>query len=167
MPRLQGEYERDKEFIKAAETGIRDAMRTGVLAGYPMLNVKATLLAAQEHPTDSTEGAFEAAGRMAFDKAANSATPVLMEPIMKVEVVTPELYFGTISGDLSRRRGVVQDSTLRGDQRVVDALVPLKEMFGYATDLRSLTQGRGSWTMEPSHYAIVPPQIASTILSIV
>ncbi len=153
-----------REFIKAAETGIRDAMKTGVLAGYPMLNVKATLLGAQEHQTESSESAFEAAGRIAFDKAATSAQPVLMEPIMKVQVVTPELYFGTISGDLSRRRGIVQDSTLRGDQRVVDAVVPLKEMFGYATDLRSLTQGRGSWTMEPSHYAPVPPQIAETIL---
>src|SRR5690606_36530555 len=101
-----------KEFLKAAETGIRDAARTGVLAGYPRLNVKATLVAAEEHETESSELAFEAAGRIAFDKAANAASPVLMEPIMKVQVVTPEAYFGTVSGDLSRRRGTVQDFTL-------------------------------------------------------
>jgi len=153
-----------KEFLRSAEMGIRDAAKTGVLAGYAMLNLKVTLLSAEENEVDSTEGSFEAAGRIAFDKAAAAASPVLMEPIMKVEVVTPEAYFGVVSGDLSRRRGVVYNSVLRGDQRVLDAHVPLKEMFGYATELRSLTQGRGTWTMEPSHYAIVPAQIADSIL---
>ncbi len=154
--RIPEEHPVRREFIKAAETGIRDAARTGVLAGYPMLNLKVTLLDAVQHDVDSSELAFEAAGRIAFDRAADAAKPVLMEPIMKVQVVTPEAYFGVVSGDLARRRGVVSNSTLRGDQRVIDAVVPLKEMFGYATELRSLTQGRGSWTMEPSHYAIVP-----------
>jgi len=155
-----------KEFVKAAEAGVRDAARTGVLAGYPMINVKITLLEAEQSDTDSSELAFEAAARMGFDKAANAAKPVLMEPIMKVQVVMPEMYFGQISGDLNRRRGVVHDSTVRGDQRVIDAEVPLKEMFGYATDLRSMTQGRGSWTMEPSHYAVVPAQMTSEILGL-
>jgi elongation factor G len=153
-----------KEFIKAAELGAREAARTGVLAGYPMINIKVTLLDAAEHDVDSSELAFEAAARRGFDKAANEAKPVLMEPVMKVQVVTPDMYFGTISGDLMRRRGTVIDSTTRGDQRVLDAEVPLKEMFGYATDLRSLTGGRGSWTMEPSHYAVVPANLAEGIL---
>ncbi|GMV97475.1 MAG: elongation factor G [Phycisphaerae bacterium] len=153
-----------KEFVKAAEQGVRDAARTGVLAGYPMINVKTTLLEAREHETDSSELAFEAAARLAFDKAATAARPVLMEPIMKVQVVAPEAYFGPLSGDLQRRRGMVIDSSTRGDQRVIDAQVPLKEMFGYATDLRSLTQGRGSWTMEPSHYAVLPANLAGEIL---
>ncbi len=151
-------------FVAAVANAVKDAARTG-LRGYPMINVKIILLDATEHETDSTEGTFEAAARMAFDRAAEAAQPALMEPIMRVEIVTPEAYFGPVSGDLSRRRGVVNDATIRGGQRVIEASVPLREMFGYATDLRSLTQGRGSWTMEPSHYAIVPPSIGDAILA--
>jgi len=153
-------------FLDAVEEAARDTAGTGVLAGNPMMNVKVTLIEAAEHEVDSSEMAFDAATRRAFDKAAGAAGPALMEPIMKLQIVTPEAYFGAVSNDLSRRRGVVLDSRLRGDHRVIDVTVPLREMFGYATDLRSITQGRGSWTMEPSHYAVVPPQIASTILSV-
>jgi elongation factor G len=153
-----------EEFLEVVANAVRDAARTG-LRGYPMINVKITLLGAVEHDTDSTEGTFEAAARIAFDRAAESAQPALMEPIMRVEIATPEVYFGAVSGDLSRRRGVVNDAMIRGGQRVIEATVPLREMFGYATDLRSLTQGRGSWTMEPSHYAVVPPSVADTILA--
>lgn len=152
------------EFLETVAGAVRDAAKTG-LRGYPMINVKIILLEATEHDTDSTEGTFEAAARIAFDRAAESAQPALMEPIMRVEVITPEAYFGPVSGDLSRRRGVVNDTTIRGGQRVIEATVPLREMFGYATDLRSLTQGRGSWTMEPSHYAVVPPSIGDAILA--
>jgi elongation factor G len=144
------------EFLQAAMAGVRDAAGTGVVAGYPMLNLKVTLLSAEQDDEESTEQSFEAAARIAFDKAAAAAGPVLMEPIMKLQVAVPEAYFGTVSGDLARRRGEVQATAQRGDRRIIDALVPLKEMFGYATDLRSLTQGRGSWTMEPSHYAPAP-----------
>jgi len=130
------------------------------------MNIKVTLAGAVQHEVDSSEMAFDAAARRCFDKAAAAASPALMEPIMKLQIVTPECYFGVVSADLARRRGIVTDSRLRGDQRVIDALVPLREMFGYATDLRSLTQGRGGWTMEPSHYAVVPSDIANTILAL-
>ncbi|MCL2330893.1 MAG: elongation factor G, partial [Phycisphaerae bacterium] len=156
-----------RPFFKAIETAATDAAQTGVLAGYPMLNVKVTLVNATMHEVDSNELAFEAAARIAFDRAAANAKPALMEPIMKVQVVTPEANFGSVSGDLSRRRAVVTDSTMRGDRRVIEAQVPLREMFGYATELRSLTAGRGSWSMEPSHYEIVPRQLADTILGLV
>ncbi len=154
-----------KEYIGAVAEAVRDAAGTG-LRGYAMMNLKVTLLEAREHDADSTDLAFEAAARIAFDKAAEEARPALMEPIMKVQIVGPEAYFGTVSADLSRRRGVVTDSRVRAGRRALDAEVPLKEMFGYATDLRSLTQGRGSWTMEPSHYALVPAPIANTILAV-
>jgi elongation factor G len=153
-------------FSKAVEAAVLDASKTGVMAGYPMINLKISLVDAAAHEANSNELAFEAAARIAFDKVASAAAPALMEPIMKVQVVSPEPYFGTVSGDLSRRRAVVTDSSIRGDQRVIDAQVPLREMFGYATELRSLTAGRGSWTMEPSHYEIVPRQLADTILGL-
>ncbi len=155
-----------REFLEAAEQGIRETAGTGALAGNPMMNIKVTLAGAVQHEVDSSEMAFDAAARRCFDKAAAAASPALMEPIMKLQIVTPECYFGVVSADLARRRGIVTDSRLRGDQRVIDALVPLREMFGYATDLRSLTQGRGGWTMEPSHYAVVPSDIANTILAL-
>lgn len=156
-----------RAFLESAEAAIRDTAQTGVLAGNPMMNIKVTLVDAQEHETDSSEVAFDAASRRCFDKVAAAASPALMEPIMKLQIAIPEAYFGAVSNDLSRRRGVVQDARLRGDHRVIDATVPLREMFGYASDLRSLTQGRGSWTMEPSHYAVVPPTIADAILAVV
>ncbi|MBP7935011.1 MAG: elongation factor G [Phycisphaerae bacterium] len=156
-----------RSFLESAEAAVRDTAQTGVLAGNPMMNIKVTLVDAEEHEMDSSEVAFDAASRRCFDKVAVAASPALMEPIMKLQIATPEAYFGVVSNDLSRRRGVVQDARLRGDHRVIDAVVPLREMFGYASDLRSLTQGRGSWTMEPSHYAVVPPAIADTILAVV
>ena len=155
-----------KEFVEAVRVGAMGGTISGELAGYPMLNVCVTLLDAAEHEVDSSEAVFEAASAIAFSKAVQAAQPALMEPIMKLQVVIPEEYMGAVSGDLSRRRGVVQDSTLRGDHRVIDAIVPLREMFGYATELRSLTQGRGSWTMEPSHYAVAPPQLQDVILGV-
>jgi elongation factor G len=154
-----------REFMEVVSRAAKDAAHTGQ-HGYPMINIKVSLLEAEARDEESTVGSFEAATRIAFDKAAGMAGLALMEPLMKVEIVTPEAYFGTVSGDLSRRRGVVNDSVLSGDRRIIDALVPLKEMFGYATDLRSMTQGRGNWTMEPSHYAVAPDHIANTILSI-
>jgi elongation factor G len=156
----------ESEYLDAIKTACLESSTGGVLAGYPMLNVKVTLLEAQQHEVDSSVMAFEAAARIGFDRAAEAASPTLMEPIMKVQIVTPETYFGIVSGDLSRRRAVVTDTKLRGDQRVIDATAPLKEMFGYATDLRSLTQGRSSWTMEPSHYQVLPKQIANDILGL-
>ncbi len=155
-----------RPFIDAVKAAVTEASTGGVLAGYPMINIKVTLVDARAHEVESSEAAFEAAARMAFDRAAEAARPVLMEPIMKVRIVVPEACFGTVSGDLARRRAVVTDSGQRGDRRVIDATVPLKEMFGYATDLRSLTGGRGTWTMEPSHYAVVPPQIEDIILGL-
>jgi elongation factor G len=154
------------EFLRAIESGARGAAGSGDLGGYPMLNVRITLIQAQQHDTDSSEVAFEAAAGMAFTRAIRAAGPALMEPIMKVQITTPEPYFGAVGGDLSRRRGVVLDSTQRGDQRVIDAEAPLREMFGYATELRSLTQGRGNWTMEPSHYAVCPPQVQQAVLGV-
>ena len=154
-----------KPFVAAVAEAVKDGAMTGV-RGWPMINVKVTLLDAREHEVDSTEQAFEAAARIAFDRAAEAAGPALMEPIMRVQVVAPETYFGPVSADLTRRRGLVIDSTQRGDQRVLEVEAPLQELFGYATDLRSLTQGRGSWTMEPSHYGVVPTQIANTILAV-
>jgi len=155
------------QFLDVVAEAAQEAAGTGVLAGNPMMNIKVTLIEAAEHEVDSSEMAFDAATRRAFDKAAEMASPALMEPIMKLQMVTPEAYFGAVSNDLSRRRGIVVDSRLRGEHRVIDATVPLREMFGYATDLRSLTQGRGSWTMEPSHYAVAPPQVANTVLALV
>ncbi|MCH8913110.1 MAG: elongation factor G [Planctomycetes bacterium] len=154
-----------REYIRPVEAGFRDAAQQGVLAGNPMVNIKLTLLDGQHHEVDSSELAFETAARMAFRKAALNARPMLMEPIMKIEVTTPEEYFGQISGDLNSRRAVITGSDVRGKYRVVCAEVPLASMFGYATQLRSLSQGRASWSMEPSQYARVPEQVAEKVLA--
>jgi len=152
-----------KEFHKAIEQGIREAMETGVLAGYPVIDVRVTLVDGSYHEVDSSELAFKIAGSLAFKDAAQRAQPVLLEPIMKVEVTTPEAYLGDVLSDLNARRGRIQAMEERAGMRVVVALVPLAEMFGYATDLRSMTQGRASYTMEFSHYEEVPPQVAEAI----
>ncbi len=154
-----------REYIKPVEAGFRDAAQQGVLAGNPMVNIKLTLLDGQHHEVDSSELAFETAARMAFREAARKARPMLMEPIMKIEVTTPEEYFGQISGDLNSRRAIITGSDVRGKYRVVCAEVPLASMFGYATQLRSLSQGRASWSMEPSQYARVPEQVAEKVLA--
>lgn len=153
-----------REYIPAVEKGVEEAMQTGVLAGYPVVDVGVTLYDGSFHEVDSSEMAFKVAGSMAFKDACKKAKPVLLEPIMKVEVVTPEDYMGDVVGDLNRRRGKVNSMNPRGNARVVDAEVPLSEMFGYATDLRSLSQGRAAYTMQFSHYDEVPGNIAKELV---
>jgi len=153
------------EFIQAAERGCRDAMMSGVLAGYEMLNVRAILLDGRQHDTDSSDMAFEQAARTAFEEACRGAKPVLLEPLMRVQVVTPADYFGAVTGDLNSRRAMIVDTTFRGTLRVIDADAPLAEMFGYATALRSLTQGRASWTMEPKACSAVPEDVQARMLA--
>lgn len=152
-----------REYINPVEHGIREAMESGVLAGYPVLDVRATLYDGSYHEVDSSEMAFKIAGSMAFKAAAHKAAPVLLEPIMRVEVTTPENFVGDVIGDLNSRRGRVDAMDQRGNVHVVRAFVPLAEMFGYATTVRSMSQGRASYSMEPSHYEQVPPSIAEEI----
>ncbi|HOJ94972.1 MAG TPA: elongation factor G, partial [Fervidobacterium nodosum] len=153
-----------KQYIPAIEEGIREAMQVGVLAGYPVVGIKATLLDGSYHEVDSSEMAFKIAASMAFKEAMEKGSPVLLEPIMKVEVTTPEDYMGNIIADLNSRRAHIDALENRGHLRVVRALVPLSEMFGYATTLRSLSQGRANYTMVLSHYEKVPEKVAEKIL---
>jgi elongation factor G len=153
-----------REYIKPTEEGIIEAMRNGVLAGYPVEDVKVKLFDGSFHPVDSSEMAFKIAGSMAFKEAAKKAGPVLLEPIMAVEVVTPEEYLGDVMGDLNARRGKIEGMTPRKDAQVVKAMVPLSEMFGYATALRSMTQGRALYTMQFSHYEQTPRSISDQII---
>ncbi len=153
-----------REYIKPVEEGIREAMESGVLAGYPVVDVRAVLVDGSYHEVDSSELAFKIAGSLAFKDAAQKAKPVLLEPVMKVEVTTPEAYMGDVLADLNARRGRIQSMEPRQGLRVITALVPLAEMFGYATELRSRTQGRAVYTMEFSHYEEVPAAIADEIL---
>jgi elongation factor G len=154
-----------REYIGSVEQGIREAMEAGVLAGYPMVDLKVKLTDGSYHEVDSSEMAFKIAGSMALREAARRSNPVLLEPIMDVEVVTPEEYIGTVVGELSSRRGKVGGILQRGDARVVGASVPLAEMFGYSTSLRSMSQGRAVYTMQFSHYEDVPKQKADEILN--
>jgi elongation factor G len=152
------------EFIPAVEKGIEEALDTGVKAGYPMVDVRATLTDGKYHDTDSSEMAFKIAGSMALKSAAQKAKPVLLEPVMAVEVVVPQDFLGDVIGDLSKRRGRVEGQEPRGNALAVTAKVPLSEMFGYATDLRSNTQGRANYTMQFERYEEVPANIAETIV---
>ena len=152
-----------REFIPPVEAGIREASESGVLAGYPVVDFRARLIDGSYHEVDSSEIAFKIAGSMAFKDAMARAKPVLLEPVMKVEVLTPEPYMGDVMGDLNARRGRIEGIEQQGAIRVVRAMVPLAEMFGYATALRSATQGRATFTMEPSHYEEVPASIAEEI----
>lgn len=152
-----------KEYIPAVSQGIQDAMKNGVIAGFPMVDVKAKLYDGSYHDVDSDEISFRVAGSMAFQAAARKANPVLLEPIMSVEVITPEEYLGDVMGDLNSRRGKIEGFTARKDAQVIKAFVPLSEMFGYATILRSMTQGRALYTMQFDHYAEVPKSIAEEI----
>jgi elongation factor G len=152
------------EFIPAIEKGVEEAMETGVKAGYPMVDIRVTLVDGKYHDTDSSEIAFKVAGSLAFKEAARRAKPVLLEPIFAVEVVTPEDFLGDVIGDLSKRRGRVEGQERRGNALAVTARVPLSEMFGYATDLRSNTQGRATYTMQFDSYDEVPPNIAEKIV---
>ena len=154
-----------KEYIPAVEKGIKEAMDSGVLAGYPVVDVRAILYDGSYHEVDSSEIAFKIAGSMAFREASKKARPVLLEPIMSVEVVTPEDYMGDVMGDLNSRRGKILSMERRGSTQVIRAKVPLSEMFGYATDLRSKTQGRAIYTMQFSRYEDVPQGIADTIIA--
>ncbi len=139
-------------------------MDNGVIAGYPMVDVKVTLFDGSFHEVDSSEGAFKIAGSMAFKDGARKANPVLLEPMMKVEVVTPEEYMGDVMGDLNRRRGTVQGMEDSATGKIIRAQVPLSEMFGYATDLRSATQGRATYVMEFSEYSEAPNSVAEDVI---
>ena len=154
-----------KEFIPAVDAGIQGAMQSGVLAGYPVVDVKVTLYDGSYHEVDSSEMAFKIAGSMAFKEAMREEDPVLLEPIMKVCVIVPDEYMGDVIGDLNARRGQIQGYEMRSGAQQIDAFVPLSEMFGYATNLRSRTQGRGQYTMEPSHYVELPKSLQEKLVS--
>ena len=154
-----------KEYVPAIDAGIQGAMLSGVLAGYPVVDVKVTLYDGSYHEVDSSEMAFKIAGSMAFKEACRKANAVLLEPIMKVSVIVPEEYMGDVIGDISARRGQIQGYEMRAGAQQIDAFVPLAEMFGYATDLRSRTQGRGQYTMEPSHYIELPKGLQEKLIN--
>jgi elongation factor G len=154
-----------KEFIGPAEKGIVEAMEGGVLAGYPVNNLKVTLYDGSYHDVDSSEIAFKIAGSMALKDACRKAVPVLLEPVMSVEVVVPDEYMGTVNGDLISRRGRLEGVELRGGSQIIRAMVPLSEMFGYATEIRSRTQGRGSFTMHFGRYEEAPASVTQEVVS--
>ena len=154
-----------KEYIPAVDAGIRGAMLSGTVAGYPVVDVKVTLYDGSYHEVDSSEMAFKIAGSMAFKEAMRKADPTLLEPIMKVCVIVPDEYMGDVIGDLNSRRGQIQGYEMRSGAQQIDAFVPLAEMFGYATDLRSRTQGRGQYTMEPSHYIELPKSLQEKLIN--
>jgi elongation factor G len=153
-----------KEYIPAVEKGIREQLESGVLAGYPVVDIKVTLYDGSYHEVDSSEMAFKIAGSMALKEGSRNGRPVLLEPIMDVEVVTPEDYMGTVNGDLNRRRGILQGTEESPAGRIIRAEVPLSEMFGYATDLRSNTQGRATYTMEFAKYSEAPSSVAEAVI---
>jgi len=154
-----------REYIPAVDEGVEEAMNTGVLAGYPMVDLKVTLIDGSYHEVDSSDMAFKIAGSLALKAAAQKARPILLEPMMAVEVVTPGEFMGDVMGDLNSRRGHIDGMEQRGNAQVIGATVPLSTMFGYATDLRSTTQGRATYTMQFKHYAEVPAQIAQEIVA--
>src|SRR5439155_21873346 len=153
-----------KEYIPSVEYGVRMAAKTGVLASYPLINAKVTLVDGSYHAVDSSQIAFELAGQLAFREAATKAGLTLLEPIMKVVVTTPEEFVGNVTGDLNRRRGLIVNSEQRGNTRVVEAEVPLSEMFGYTTELRSMSTGRASSVMEPLKYSPAPNSVKAAVL---
>ncbi len=155
-----------REYIPAVDKGVQETLSSGVVAGYPVVDVKVTLTFGSYHDVDSNENAFRMAASMAFKEGMRKASPVLLEPMMAVEVETPEDYAGTVMGDLSSRRGIVQGmDDMVGGGKIIKAEVPLAEMFGYATNLRSLTQGRATYTMEFKHYAEAPKNVADEVIS--
>ena len=153
-----------QEYIKPTQKGVEEAIAKGVIAGYPVVDVKVTLYDGSYHEVDSSESAFKIAGSLAFQDAFKKSEPVLLEPIMKVEAITPEQFMGDVVGDLSSKRGQIENMGERGQAKVVSALVPLSSMFGYATQLRSMTQGRGNYTMEFDHYQEIPKNVAEEII---
>ena len=154
-----------KEYIKPIEQGIREAAESGILAGYPVIDFKATLVDGSYHEVDSSEMAFKIAASMAFKEGCRKAKSVILEPIMRVEITVPEEYMGDVIGDINSRRGKMEGMEARGGAQIIRGFIPLSEMFGYATDLRSKTQGRGTYAMEPSHYEEVPKSILDTIIA--
>jgi elongation factor G len=152
-----------REYIPAVEKGIKEALESGVLAGYPVVDIGVALYDGSYHEVDSSEMAFKIAGSICFKEACQKASPVILEPIMAVEVVVPEDFMGDVIGNLSGRRGKIQGMEPRGGAQVISAEVPLKEMFGYATELRSMTQGRATYTMQFAHYEPVPAAISEEI----
>ena len=153
-----------KEYISSVEQGVREAIGSGMLAGYPVVGFAQRLAGGCFHSVDSSDLAFEQAATMALEKAIREAGPVLLEPVMRVQAVVPESGFGAVQADLLARRGLIRDCRVHGNMRIVDATVPLVELFGYSSDIRSLTAGRGSFTMEPLSYERVPEQVAKAIL---
>lgn len=153
-----------KEYIPAVEKGVKEAMESGILAGYPVVDVRVTLFDGSFHEVDSSEIAFKIAASIAFKSACKRAHPILLEPIMKIDVVTPETYMGDVIGDLNKRRGRIEQVDMKGELRQIHGFVPLAEMFGYSTTLRSMSQGRATYTMEPSHYEEVPKQFSEAII---
>jgi elongation factor G len=154
-----------KEFIKPTEMGIKEALERGILAGYPVVDVKVRLYDGSYHDVDSSEMAFKIAGSMAFQEAAKKAHPVLLEPIMKVEVVTPDDYTGAVTGDIASRRGHLEGQIARGGSQIITAMVPLSTMFGYSTDLRSRTQGRATYTMHFEKYMEAPRNVSDEVVA--
>jgi elongation factor G len=154
-----------QEYVPAIEKGVKESLTRGIQAGYPVVDIKVTVYDGSYHEVDSSEVAFKLAGSMAFQAACRKAHPVILEPVMKVEVITPENFMGEVIGDLNSKRGQIQEMTERGQMKVVRAMVPLASMFGYATTLRSMSQGRASYSMEFDHYAEVPNNVAQTIIT--
>ena len=154
-----------KEYVKPIEDGIREAANSGILAGYPVIDFKATLVDGSYHEVDSSEMAFKIAGSMAFKDGCKKGKSVILEPIMRIEITVPEEYMGDVIGDINSRRGRMEGMEARGGSQIIRGFIPLSEMFGYATDLRSKTQGRGTYAMEPSHYEEVPKAILETIVA--
>jgi elongation factor G len=153
-----------KEFVPAVERGVREAAGSGVLAGYPVIGLHVTLVGGSFHSVDSSDLAFEQAASIALERALKQASPVLLEPVMRVEAVVPDSAFGPVQADLLARRGLITNCRVHGAMRVIDAKVPLVQLFGYSSEIRSLTAGRGSFTMEPLSYERVPDQVAKDII---
>jgi elongation factor G len=153
-----------KEYVPAVERGVREGTGSGVLAGYPVIGLQVRLVDGSFHSVDSSDLAFEQAGAIALERAIKEAGPVLLEPVMRVQAVVPESAFGAVQADLLSKRGVITDCRMHGNMRVVDAKVPLVELFGYSSDIRSLTAGRGNFTMEPLSYERIPEQVAREII---
>ncbi|HAV19612.1 MAG TPA: elongation factor G, partial [Firmicutes bacterium] len=153
-----------REYIKPTMEGLKEALERGLVAGYPTIDIKATLFDGSYHDVDSSEGAYRIAASLALKEAAKKCDPVILEPIMKIEVTVPEQYYGDVIGDISRRRGQMTGEQQRGNAKVIDADVPLAEMFGYVTDLRSITQGRGNYSMQFGYYGETPRYVADEII---
>ncbi|MDD7227494.1 MAG: elongation factor G, partial [Firmicutes bacterium] len=153
-----------REYIKPTEDGLRDSLNRGLIAGYPVVDIKATLFDGSYHDVDSSEAAYKIAASMALKEAARKCNPVILEPVMKVEITVPQEYMGDVMGDITKRRGTIEGMNQRGNAQIIDASIPLATMFGYVTDLRSFTQGRGNYTMQFDHFQECPRFVADEII---